>query len=72
MEIRGRRDPDFPRRIGYVDEVRHVGIQLHKGIPRTPWLPPFVLCVKQLYGSRPNERKARTAGEPIRAEVDKM
>ena len=27
----------------YVDEVRHVGIQLHYGIPRTPWLPPFVL-----------------------------
>jgi len=43
MEIRGRRDPDFPRRMGYVDEVRHVEIQLHKGIPRTPWLPPFVL-----------------------------
>ena len=34
------------------DLVRRVRIQLHYDIPRTPWLPPFVLCVRQLYVSR--------------------
>ena len=28
-----------------LDLVRPYRIHLHKGIHRTPWLPPFVLCV---------------------------
>ena len=37
-EVRLRQDPDFPRRKGYVNEVRNYRIQLRKVIPRTPWL----------------------------------
>ena len=35
MEVRLRQDPDFPRRMRYIDEVRQYRIQLHFiGFPR--------------------------------------
>ena len=51
-EVRLRQDPDFPRREGYIDEVRNYGIQLHKGIPRTPWLVAVRAFRRKLYVSR--------------------
>ena len=60
-EVRLRQDPDFPRREGYVDVVRNCRIQLHKGIPRTPWLVAVRAFRRKLYVSQPNNRKARTA-----------
>ena len=60
-EVRLRRrllrnsNPDFPRRKGYVDEVRYDGIQLHLVIPRTPWLVAVrALC--QTTVCQPTER----------------
>ena len=54
-EVRLRQDPNFPRRMGYVNEVRNYGIQLRLVIPRTPWLVAVrALC--QTTVCQPTER----------------
>jgi len=49
------------------DFVRHFQIQLHFGIPRTPWLPPFVLFKKDFMSAdQMNEKRGRRLSQDAR------
>ena len=67
-EIRGRRDPDFPRRRELLGYRAFVRIQLHKIGHRTPWLPPFVLyvCADDTSTDRTNAKRGRRSSQAAR------
>jgi len=51
----------------YIDEVRHVKIQLHIVIPRTPWLTPFVLFEENcMSAALTDEKRGRRASQAAR------
>jgi len=51
----------------YVDKVSNDRIQLRFGIPRTPWLPPFVLFKKDfMSANRTNVKRGRRASQDAR------
>ena len=53
------------------DIVRYVRIQLHFISIRTPWLPPFVLCVYANFMSadRTNEKRGRRSSQAARSNI---
>ena len=67
-EVRGRRDPDFPRRRVNPGFRAFVRIQLHKICHRTPWLPPFVLyvCADDTSADRTNIKRGRRSSQAAR------